>query len=239
MTLGERIKHMRLEQDLSQPELATKIGIEQSYLSKLENDKALPSNEIFDGLLLSLNLTVDEFMAPLSDMNSSSKLLQVQAIRQWYESMKQAHVSRSQRWLLLCNFLIVLGVASLYAGLSAKLFPEAGYDYVSLGIIYPDELDDKLIRWTRYYQTKTREQEIAALLERQPRIDESRVLRSDYLGDTYRIDTAQGRRVYRLEGTYEQPRRINGLLEVIGVLLLCAGVMTMVLNSRYVLKSPR
>ena len=32
MTLGHRIKQLRQEYELSQPELADKIGIEQSYL---------------------------------------------------------------------------------------------------------------------------------------------------------------------------------------------------------------
>jgi transcriptional regulator with XRE-family HTH domain len=43
MTLG---KKLCARHNLSQPELAEKIGSEQSYLSKLENDKYVPSNEI-------------------------------------------------------------------------------------------------------------------------------------------------------------------------------------------------
>jgi transcriptional regulator with XRE-family HTH domain len=38
MTLGETIKLLRTEQGLTQPELAEKARIEQSYLSKLENE---------------------------------------------------------------------------------------------------------------------------------------------------------------------------------------------------------
>ncbi|MCL1076679.1 XRE family transcriptional regulator [Parashewanella spongiae] len=52
MTLGQIIKQIRVEKALSQPELAEKIGIEQSYLSKLENDKSLPSNEMLQAILL-------------------------------------------------------------------------------------------------------------------------------------------------------------------------------------------
>ncbi|MBM7071474.1 helix-turn-helix transcriptional regulator [Shewanella sp. 202IG2-18] len=44
MTFGQIIKSFRTEKGLSQPEFAEQVGIEQSYLSKLENDKSLPSN---------------------------------------------------------------------------------------------------------------------------------------------------------------------------------------------------
>ena len=46
MKLGERIKQLRNDAELTQPELAVKAGIEQSYLSKLENEKSTPSFEI-------------------------------------------------------------------------------------------------------------------------------------------------------------------------------------------------
>ena len=43
MTLGEYIKDTRAKMQLSQPQLAEQIGIEQSYLSKLENVKTWAS----------------------------------------------------------------------------------------------------------------------------------------------------------------------------------------------------
>ena len=39
MKLGEKIKKLRNDAELTQPELADKAQIEQSYLSKLENEK--------------------------------------------------------------------------------------------------------------------------------------------------------------------------------------------------------
>jgi len=47
MNIGEKIKQLRTEKNLTQPQLAEAIGIEQSYLSKLENDKSTPSADIF------------------------------------------------------------------------------------------------------------------------------------------------------------------------------------------------
>ena len=60
-TLGQQVKQLRNNKKLSQPEFAQQVGIEQSYLSKLENDKSIPSNEIFRALLIALDLSIDEF----------------------------------------------------------------------------------------------------------------------------------------------------------------------------------
>jgi transcriptional regulator with XRE-family HTH domain len=51
MTLGTKLIRLRTEHNLSQPELSQKMGIEPSYLSTLENDKSVPSNEIFNNIL--------------------------------------------------------------------------------------------------------------------------------------------------------------------------------------------
>ncbi|WP_229381076.1 helix-turn-helix domain-containing protein [Shewanella psychropiezotolerans] len=47
MTLGQQLKQFRIDRGFSQPELAELAGIEQSYLSKLENDKSVLSNMSF------------------------------------------------------------------------------------------------------------------------------------------------------------------------------------------------
>ena len=51
MKFGEKLKVLRHDRGLTQPEMAEAIGIEQSYLSKLENDKSLPSEDTFVRIL--------------------------------------------------------------------------------------------------------------------------------------------------------------------------------------------
>ena len=63
MTLGDIIKNLRIEKGLSQPEFSELAQIEQSYLSKLENNKSTPSAEMFDRLLNAFNLTIKEFVS--------------------------------------------------------------------------------------------------------------------------------------------------------------------------------
>lgn len=81
-TLGQQLKQLRNNKKLSQPEFAQQVGIEQSYLSKLENDKSIPSNEIFRSLLIALDLSIDEFMKPLVSSHDKARLMQIPDVEQ-------------------------------------------------------------------------------------------------------------------------------------------------------------
>lgn len=86
MTLGQQIKTLRVEKNLSQPELANAIGIEQSYLSKLENDKSTPSNDIFRKLLVGLDISIEELIKPMNSAYIKSHLIQIPDIDNWYRA---------------------------------------------------------------------------------------------------------------------------------------------------------
>ncbi len=45
MSFGSEIRRLRAEQKLSLRELAARVGIDFSYLSKIENDRGLPPSE--------------------------------------------------------------------------------------------------------------------------------------------------------------------------------------------------
>jgi HTH-type transcriptional regulator, competence development regulator len=45
VTFGTEIRRLRAERKLSLRELATRVGIDFSYLSKIENDRGLPPSE--------------------------------------------------------------------------------------------------------------------------------------------------------------------------------------------------
>ncbi|QMW13408.1 helix-turn-helix transcriptional regulator [Pseudoalteromonas sp. MT33b] len=84
-TFGSQLKHYRSELKLSQPEFAEQVGIEQSYLSKLENDKSVPSNDTFRSILAALNLTICDFMQPLKHSVDKARLINVPDIEAWYK----------------------------------------------------------------------------------------------------------------------------------------------------------
>lgn len=85
-TLGQQLKQLRNNKKLSQSEFAQQVGIEQSYLSKFENDKSIPSNEIFRSLLIALDLSVDEFMNPLISSHDKTRLMQIPDVELWFKS---------------------------------------------------------------------------------------------------------------------------------------------------------
>ena len=47
---------------MTQPQLAEAIGIKQSYLSKLENDKSVPSAEMFQSIIKTLEMDAKDFL---------------------------------------------------------------------------------------------------------------------------------------------------------------------------------
>ena len=57
--LGYKIKQKRLEQFMSQEELANKVGIDQSDLSKIEKGLLNPSVKIIDRIAHGLNSKID------------------------------------------------------------------------------------------------------------------------------------------------------------------------------------
>lgn len=63
-TFGKLIRQARREQEYSQRELAKLVGVNFTYLSKLENDHAdyPPSKEVIQSLALHLNLQESELV---------------------------------------------------------------------------------------------------------------------------------------------------------------------------------
>lgn len=62
MTIGKNLKHWRQVRGMTQPELAEKAEIEQSYLSKLENGHSQPSEGVRDRLAVALGIDVDTLL---------------------------------------------------------------------------------------------------------------------------------------------------------------------------------
>ena len=66
MTFGERIRQLRKAKNLNQSELADKVGINFTYLSKIENDKVasseFPSEETIKKLAKALEADADELL---------------------------------------------------------------------------------------------------------------------------------------------------------------------------------
>lgn len=77
MTFGERIRQLRKAKNLNQSELAAKVGINFTYLSKIENDKVasseFPSEETIKKLAKALVADADELLIMAKKVPDSIK----------------------------------------------------------------------------------------------------------------------------------------------------------------------
>ncbi len=119
MTLGERLKQRRNELDLSQPALAERMGIEQSFLSKLENDRSLPSNDTFRGWIAALNLSLAETLEPLEMSYIHSKLRPIADIEQYVSKNSARQLKERQRLFRVSAIALALAFPLFYSGFTA------------------------------------------------------------------------------------------------------------------------
>lgn len=62
MTLGEKIRNIRHNNDMSQDELAKRLMINRNYLSRIETDKSVPTSDILYGLAEIFAISVDNLL---------------------------------------------------------------------------------------------------------------------------------------------------------------------------------
>lgn len=80
MSLAGNLKHWRQVRGLTQPELAERAGIEQSYLSKLENGRSSPSENVRQRLAEALNVEVETLLRDPSGNGRRMLLLAAGAV---------------------------------------------------------------------------------------------------------------------------------------------------------------
>ncbi|GAC17567.1 helix-turn-helix domain-containing protein [Paraglaciecola arctica] len=235
MTLGKKLKTLRAEHNLSQPELADKIGIEQSYLSKLENDKSIPSNDIFNNILNAFGLTLEQFVSDLSQDAELLRIRQIPDVDHYFSSLQKHNQNNQRRFLYLSSLLIVLATTIFYVGYSKQLFSEIQFQYESRLVILDNEPVDVLTRWRSYLMpAEERDYELIARKKMQmaKRVDAKTISVFKHAGPYFRLDTEGGYRHYRLAREKQVKRAVNAWLQVLGVFLFSAGIIGFVLERR-------
>jgi transcriptional regulator with XRE-family HTH domain len=61
LTFGEKVKYARDRAGITSEELANKLGVRQPFISKIENNKKMPSSKRMGQLANILNVPVDYF----------------------------------------------------------------------------------------------------------------------------------------------------------------------------------
>lgn len=228
MTLGEYIRDKRASMQLSQPQLAEQIGIEQSYLSKLENDKSLPSNEVFRRLLSALNVPLAVFIAAFSAQEQ--QLLTAIADVEFYLKQQSNKQQRHSGVLVLSlSFVFALGAACFYAGFQALCFPERLYQYESRGVVLPGESAFVFTDWDQNFpmlnssaelirqSMQKRAEKEQAMYQRLAQLTEQSF---EHKGEYYIRTVAGGSRTFEYKSANRVSRIGNTVLQLLGLFLM-------------------
>ncbi|MFN7910300.1 MAG: helix-turn-helix domain-containing protein [Bacteroidota bacterium] len=62
MSFGKNLKDIRVEKNISQAELAEKIGVHTNHLSRYERDLSNPSIEVVANIAKALDVSIDELV---------------------------------------------------------------------------------------------------------------------------------------------------------------------------------
>lgn len=231
MTLGQLIKKARTERDLSQPALAETIGIEQSYLSKLENDKSIPSNEIFRQLLNGLELSLDTLLSQLDQHYVQSTLCQISDVDHWLSKKRLSQNKFSRRLLLLSSALIVLATTFFYAGFSELLFSSIQNTYQSEGVIRQGEPFNYFESGA--YESTPNELHEKVRMELRERYDPQEIKTFVLRGESFMEKVEGGQRRFMYVRSSQVTRIENSILQILGILLLTAGILGFVVERRF------
>ena len=226
MTLGQIIKSYRNEKGLSQPEFSEQIGIEQSYLSKLENDKSIPSNDTIKALLRVLGVSLQQLLEQVESLQEQQRLQQIPLVSEYYQQQKQHKLISLRRYLYVSSLLIALGICCFYAGYTKKLFNDRTYEYQSLGVNLAGEPDDIFRIWAKLVESSDYDEKRKQMNQR---YDPKTIDSFDFKGESFVVSEGEGKRYFWIDGRREVPRPINIWLEIFGVFLFVSGVMGFVL----------
>lgn len=238
MNIGERIKQIRAEKNLTQPQLAEMIGIEQSYLSKLENDKSIPSADIFQSLLKGLELTTTEFLQGIDKDSMHKQLKHIPEVANHLAAQITIKVHSVKKWLYVSAALCILGLTLIVAGHRGLIFSNTVYQYESLGITKPGEpkelfFDDRIrhIFLVKTIWPSNEQHNIVKTFESERR-DIQMILKDQYLGDSYVEKVEGGFRMFRSRGSHPTERFENRWLMLVGFLLTFCGVFGFITEYR-------
>ena len=106
---GKFIAHKRKEKNLTQEQLAAKLGVSNKTISKWETGKCMPDYSVVKSLCEELNITVAELMDGETAVEKSVRAYDDEQIM---DLLKRTQDLEKQKNLLYGILLIVMGIAS-------------------------------------------------------------------------------------------------------------------------------
>ncbi len=238
MKFGEYLKAQRENAGWTQPEAASKIAIEQSYLSKLENDKAVPSAEIFDRLMQAYQFTVKQISEQVTS-TELEKLKDIVLVREFIVTGKKAETANRKKWLVAGLVMVMLGTLVFSAGIAMKDYYYVTYTYESKGIVKSDEPITLFTEMPAFgmFEILMRSEPERERLTQHPlfsRLDYQQVSWRQDRGNFYDADVAGGKRRFLL---IQQNRTLNHTFYYVfvslGAMLIIGGLACFYISRRW------
>ena len=107
--IGSYIARKRKEQNLTQEQLAEKIGVSNKTISKWENGKCMPDYSIIEQLCKELSVTLSELM---DGEDAAEDSVRVYDDEQILDLLRRTQELERQKGVLYGLVLVVLGIAS-------------------------------------------------------------------------------------------------------------------------------
>lgn len=235
MNIGEKIKQLRTDKNLTQPQLAEAIGIEQSYLSKLENEKSIPSAEIFQSILKALAIDVGKFLEGIDEPIIHRQLRQIPEVANYLNASVVYKIHNLKKWLYGSAIACVFGTTLVIAGYKGLIFADDQYYYFSEGIVLPGESKDIFGNWGTQFQLLSGDAvdlRNAKAKEMFNRKDEDFLVIHEYRGDKFNLPIEGGSRTYSLMNTTKMVRTENRVFMLLGTLLTFSGIFGFFVEAR-------
>lgn len=239
MNFGEKLKQIRTAKNLTQPQFAEAIGIEQSYLSKLENDKSQPSAEMFSAILKALQMAPAEFLADMDRNVLQSTLRHIPEVSQFLNGAVQRRLHDARKFIWAAAAACLLGFAMMLAASEGIFFANNLYKYSSPGVIVTGESDQIFEQFRRIQQLR--------MMARTISMEDQQKLLADFEANRVKVQTMQvwghrgtvffedsagGRRKFELVDSALVRAPQNQLLHYLGALLAFAGLLLLLVEWR-------
>jgi len=237
MQFGEYIKSQRNEQGLTQPQAADLIGIEQSYLSKLENNKAVPSAEIFEKLQSAFNFTMADLHSQI-DSEDLKRLEEIVLVKSYMVDERKSQLESRKRITYFSMIMLMVGSAIFTYGLLMKDNINVSFIYESKGVIKPGESQFIFAELPEYRRFNSLMQSEGARkdLTAHPlfdRLNYDEIIYSGFRGNFFDLTVKDGSRRYFLVSQRERQMPTPFYLGVsIGILFIVGGILGLTLGRK-------
>jgi transcriptional regulator with XRE-family HTH domain len=239
MNFGERLKQIRTEKGLTQPQFAQMAGIEQSYLSKLENDKSVPSADMFSTILSGLDMDEATFLREVDKDVLATTLRHIPAVAQFHANAVAAQANNTKQWLYGSAVAWVLGFALMLAANDGIFFSNKLYKYTSPGVILAGEAENIFEKHTEILALKMAAK-IITVEEMSKEMQEFQVNRARPVtvewpvsrGTVHFERAENGRRRFELIHTENVQAPGNRILQFLGAIVFVCGFVGLFIEWR-------